>query len=105
MLNSTVLCGDVADKELLFNENEQTDIYCAVTSDDEANIMAALQAKRMGARQVMALIMRPAYVDLIEGGENQLHSPQEATISSILAQVRRGDVVSVQSLRWCGGSN
>lgn len=101
LLNSTVLCGDVGDKELMFNENiEQTDIYCAVTSDDEANIMAALQAKRMGARQVMALIMRPAYVDLIEGGEiNIAISPQEATISSILAQVRRGDVVSVHSLR------
>jgi trk system potassium uptake protein TrkA len=99
--NSTVLYGDVADKELMFNENiEQTDIYCAVTSDDEANIMAALQAKRMGARQVMALIMRPAYVDLIEGGEiNIAISPQEATISSILAHVRRGDVVSVHSLR------
>lgn len=99
--NSTVLCGDVADKELLFNENiEQIDIYCALTSDDEANIMAALQAKRMGARKVMALIMRPAYVDLIEGGEiNIAISPQEATISSILAKVRRGDVVSVHSLR------
>lgn len=101
LTNTTVLCGDVADKELLFNESiEQTDLYCAVTSDDEANIMAALQAKRMGARQVMALIMRPAYVDLIEGGEiNIAISPQQATISSILAHVRRGDVVSVHSLR------
>jgi trk system potassium uptake protein TrkA len=99
--NSTVLCGDVADKELLFNENiEQMDLYCAVTSDDEANIMAALQAKRMGARQVMALVMRPGYVDLIEGGEiNIAISPQQATISSILAHVRRGDVVNVHSLR------
>ncbi len=99
--NTTILCGDVADKELLFNENiEQTDLYCAVTSDDEANIMAALQAKRMGAREVMALIMRPAYVDLIEGGEiNIAISPQQATISSILAHVRGGDVVSVHSLR------
>lgn len=99
--NTTILCGDVADKELLFNENiEQADLYCAVTSDDEANIMAALQAKRMGAREVMALIMRPAYVDLIEGGEiNIAISPQQATISSILAHVRGGDVVSVHSLR------
>ena len=62
--------------------------------------LAALQAKRMGARQVMALIMRPAYVDLIEGGEiNIAISPQQATISSILAHVRRGDVVSVHSMR------
>ncbi len=101
LTNTTVLCGDVADKELLFNENiEEVDMYCAVTSDDEANIMAALQAKRMGARQVLALIMRPAYIDLIEDGEiNIAISPQQATISSILAHVRRGDVVSVHSLR------
>lgn len=101
LANTTVLCGDVSDKDLLFNENiDQVDLYCAVTSHDEANIMAALQAKRMGARQVMALIMRPAYVDLIEGGEiNIAISPQQATISSILAHVRRGDVVSVHSMR------
>lgn len=99
--NATVICGEATDKELLFNENiENTDVFCAITSDDESNIMAALQAKRMGVRQVIALITRPAYVDLIEGGEiNVAISPQLATTSSILAHIRRGDVVNVHSLR------
>lgn len=99
--NTTVICAESTDKELLFNENiGNTDVFCAVTSDDEANIMAALQAKRMGVRQVIALVNRLAYIDLIEGGEiNVAISPQLATTGSILTHIRRGDVVNVHSLR------
>jgi trk system potassium uptake protein len=96
-----VLHGEASDAELLQNENiEHADVFCAVSDDDEANILACMQAKRMGVKQVMALIARTAYVDLIEGGPiNIAISPQYATIGSILAQVRRGDIVSVHSLR------
>lgn len=96
-----VLHGDAADRELLLNENiENTDVFCAVTNSDEANIMSALLAKRLGARKVMALINRPAYVDVIEGSEIDIAiSPQQTTISSLLTHVRRGDVVNVHSLR------
>ncbi len=98
---ATVLLGNASDKELLINENiEHTDVFCAMTNDDEANIMACMQAKRLGVRQTMALITRTAYVDLIEGsGINIALSPQQASISSILAYLRRGDVVNVHSLR------
>ncbi len=96
-----VLLGDVSDEELLIEENiEGTDVFCALTNDDEANIMSALLAKRLGARKVMALINRAAYVDLVESGEIDIAiSPQEATIGSLLAHVRRGDVEMVHSLR------
>ncbi len=96
-----VLLGDVSDEELLIEENiEGTDVFCALTNDDEANIMSALLAKRLGARKVMALINRTAYVDLVESGEIDIAiSPQEATIGTLLAHVRRGDVVKVHSLR------
>ncbi|MCK4607845.1 MAG: Trk system potassium transporter TrkA, partial [Gammaproteobacteria bacterium] len=98
---TTVLLGNASDKELLMSENvESTDVFCAVTDDDEVNIMACMQAKRLGVRQTMALITRTAYVDLIEGsGINIAISPQLASISSILAYLRRGDVVNVHSLR------
>ncbi len=98
---AVVLCGDAADKTLLYNENiEETDVFCALTNDDETNIMSATLAKRMGARKVMALINRPAYVDLIEGGEIDIAiSPQQATISSLLTHIRRGDIAQVHSLR------
>lgn len=96
-----VLLGDVADEELLVEENiENTDVFCAVTNDDEANILSAMLAKRLGARKVMALINRAAYVDLVESGEIDIAiSPQQATIGSLLAHVRRGDVVVVHALR------
>lgn len=101
-LESTiVLYGDAADEELLLEENiENTDVFCALTNDDEANILSAMLAKRMGARKVMALINRAAYVDLVQSGIIDIAiSPQQATIGSLLAHVRRGDVVVVHSLR------
>jgi len=96
-----VLQGDVADEELLIEENvENTDVFCAVTNDDEANILAAMLAKRLGAHKVMALINRSAYVDLVQGSPIDVAiSPQQATIGSLLKHVRRGDVVEVHSLR------
>jgi trk system potassium uptake protein TrkA len=96
-----VLHGDAADEELLLEENvENTDVFCAVTNDDEANILSAMLAKRLGARKVMALINRPAYVDLVQSGAIDIAiSPQQATIGSLLKHVRRGDVVVVHSLR------
>ena len=96
-----VLHGSASDKELLIEENiEEVDIFCAVTNDDEANIMSSMLAKRMGARKVMALINNPAYVDLVQGGEIDIAiSPSQATIGTLLAHVRRGDIVNVHSLR------
>ena len=96
-----VLSGDAADGELLQEENiENTDVFCAVTNDDEANILSSLLAKRLGARKVIALINRAAYVDLVESGSIDIAvSPQQATIGSLLTHVRRGDVVVVHSLR------
>ena len=101
LAKTIVLLGDAADEELLLEENiENTDVFCAVTNDDEANILSAMLAKRLGARKVMALINRAAYVDLVESGDIDIAiSPQQATIGSLLAHVRRGDVVVVHSLR------
>jgi trk system potassium uptake protein len=99
--HTIVLQGDAADGELLLEENiEQTDVFCALTNDDEANILSAMLAKRLGAKKVMSLINRAAYVDLVESGDIDIAiSPPQATIGSLLAHVRRGDVVMVHSLR------
>ena len=98
---TVVLHGSASDKELLIEENiEDVDIFCAVTNDDEANIMSSMLAKRLGARKVMALINNPAYVDLVQGGEIDIAiSPSQATIGTLLTHVRRGDIVNVYSLR------
>jgi len=96
-----VLLGDAADKELLLEENiESTDVFCALTNDEEANILSAMLAKRLGARKVMSLINRASYVDLVQSETIDVAiSPQQATIGSLLTHIRRGDVVVVHSLR------
>lgn len=96
-----VLHGDAADEELLLEENiENTDVFVALTNDEEANILSAMLAKRLGARKVMSLINRTAYVDLVESGMIDIAiAPQQATIGSLLTHIRRGDVVMVHSLR------
>ncbi len=102
MLSKTIVFhGDASDASLLSEENvEQVDAFIAVTNDDEANIMSAMLAKRMGAAKAMVLIQRSAYVDLVQGGEIDIaFSPQQATISALLTHIRRGDIVNVYSLR------
>jgi len=99
--NTLVLTGDAADEELLLEENiDETDVFVALTNAEEANILSAMLAKKLGARQVMALINKPSYAELMEGGKIDIAiSPQTITIGALLAYVRRGDVVRVHSLR------
>ncbi len=99
--HAIVLNGDAADEELLLEENiENTDVFCALTNADEANIISCMLAKRLGAHKVMALINRAAYVDLVQSNVIDIAiSPQQATIGSLLAHIRKGDVVVVHSLR------
>jgi len=101
LLSSIVLVGDCADEDLLREESiDQTDIYCALTNDDEANILSAMLAKRLGCQRVLALINRPAYAELVEGGSIDIAvSPQQITLGALLAHIREGAPVSVYSLR------
>jgi len=103
-LDSTiVLLGDASDEDLLKEENiDSTDVFCSLTNDDEANMISAMLAKRLGASKVMALITRTAYVDLVQSRIADIDiaiSPEQATIGNLLRYVRRGDVVQVHSLR------
>lgn len=99
--NTIVLNGDAADEELLIEENiDSADVFAALTNSEEANILSAMLAKRLGADKVMALINKPSYAELMESGSIDIAiSPQTVTIGSLLAHVRRGDVVRVHSLR------
>lgn len=96
-----VLQGDASDQELLFEEHiENIDLFLALTSDDEANIMAALLAKRLGAKKAIVLVQRMAYLHLIQGGTIDIAmSPQQSTISALSSYVRKGDIVKVVSLK------
>ncbi len=96
-----VLEGDGADDR--FQEEidvDHADVFCAVTNDDQANIFAAMLAKRRGVRKVICLINRPSYVDLVQSGSIDIAiSPQVATVSAVLARVREGGTTVVHTLR------
>ena len=101
LTNTLVLNGDGTDEKLMQQENVgEVDVFCALTNDDENNIMSALLAKQAGAEKVLALINRSAYVDLVQGGKIDIAlSPAHVTIGSLLSYVRQGDVAAVHSLR------
>lgn len=98
--HSIILTGDASDENLLLEENiDRTDVFCTVTSDDEANILCSMLAKRLGARTVMSLVDRNAYMSMVETGsiDNAIY-PQHTTIGCLLAYVRRGHISRVHSL-------
>lgn len=96
-----ILHGDGADEDLLLEENVgEMDLFLALTSDDEDNIMSAMLAKRLGANRVMSLINRRAYADMMQGSTIDIAiSPAQTVIGELLAHLRRGDVAAVHSLR------
>lgn len=97
---SLVLVGNCADGDLLHEEGiEETDVFCALTNDDEANILSSMLARRLGAGKVITLINRSAYVDLV--GSDRIDvavSPQQITVGALLTHIRKGHVVRVHSL-------
>jgi trk system potassium uptake protein TrkA len=98
--DSIVLHGSGNEPLLLEQENiENTDVFCALTDNDESNIMMSMLAKRLGAKKAITLITNSAYADLIGEEIDIAISPQQITISSLLMHVRRGDISAVHSLR------
>lgn len=96
-----VLAGSATDEKLLREEDiSETDVFCALTNDDQTNIMSSMLAKRLGVRKTITLISNPSYVDLVQGGDIDIAiSPQLITIGKLLRYVRRGHFVNVHSLR------
>ena len=101
LTKALVIKGDCTSEEILFEENiEQCDIFCAVTNDDQTNLLAALMAKKMGASKVLTLISRHNYAQLLERDQIDIAiSPQHITIGGLLVHVRKGNMARIHSLR------
>ena len=96
----TVLHGDGTSQEVLKEENiQETDCFIAVTDDEEANILGALLAKRLGAKKSIALINRVEYMPLVSTvGIDGVINPRHAAVSKILNYIRKGKIVSATPL-------
>ena len=98
--NTLILKGTASDEKLLSEEGvAETDIFCALTNDDEENILSAMLARELGCKQTAVLINRAAYVDILERNLGIVLSPSQITIGSVLTHVRTGDISAVHSLR------
>ncbi|MBM93708.1 MAG: Trk system potassium transporter TrkA [Legionellales bacterium] len=100
--NVTVLQGDASDDRLLKEEHiEDSDIFCAITTDDEDNILNALQAKHLGAKKTIALIQRDNYLAMLNHRILDIAlSPQHIILSSILPHSRSEATHNTIPLRW-----
>ncbi len=102
-LSSSVLVLNVGstDETVFTNEGiANTDLFIAITGDDDTNFMSCLLAKKLGAHRAISLINRHKYIDLTEETNIDLaFSPAEATLSELLKHLRQGDVIAAHSLR------
>jgi trk system potassium uptake protein TrkA len=94
-LNRTiVLNGNGSDEEFLKSENiENIDVFCALTNDDETNIMSAFLAKKLGAKKTIILVNNYTYINILPKNFVDIAlSPQRLTVSMVLQHLAEGDV-------------
>ena len=91
-----VLEGDIADADLLEEADVgRYDMVVALTGEDDANILACLYAKSVGAGETVAIVHRLALLSLLgQAGIDVALSPRTATANGVLRFVR-GDVAAV----------
>jgi trk system potassium uptake protein TrkA len=96
-----VLNGDGTDLTLLQEENiGAADVFAAVTSHEEDNVLIALLGRKMGAQRTIARVAHMGYVPLVSNlGLDLVISPRFSAVGAILRYLRRGKVLNVTSLR------
>jgi trk system potassium uptake protein TrkA len=106
----TVINGDATSVRVL--EEEQisgTHYFVACTKDDENNIVTCLQASKMGAQHVQAVINKGDYEDVIETlrssvGIEQIVSPRIATANEVLRYISPTPCIELGQLQEGGGT-
>ena len=94
------------DESLLISENiSQTDVFCSLTNDDEANIMSAFLAKKLGAKKTMILVNNISYMDIIpKRFIDNVIAPYRLTISLVMQDLREGDFAQEVILKMHTGA-
>ena len=84
----------------MLEENiEHMDVFCALTNDDEANILSAMLAKKLGSKTVLSIINKTSYSDLIEKQEIDITiSPEDLTMGELLTHIRKASILKAHSL-------
>jgi len=96
LLEVTIVNSDCNAREHLEEERVgSSDVFIACTGDDEANIMAAVEAKELGAKKIMAVVGRPDYANVVgKLGIDHAVSPREVMAKQVLSYLHTGPVIS-----------
>ncbi len=96
LVRATVVCADATRKVTLEEERiGGCDYFVACTGNDENNIMAGLEAKDLGAKQIMAIVGRPDYDEIVGRlGIDMAVSERDAMARQILGMLTEGPVLS-----------
>ena len=94
---TTVLQGAETSLDVLREASiDQCDLFCALSDDEERNMLTALIAKKYGAYKVAVLVEQFEYVSVMNSlGVKAVISPRMVTVSEILTYIRKGHVNSV----------
>lgn len=98
---AVILNGDALDHELLREAGaHEADTFISLSNDDQANILAAVMAKREGCPRVLSLVSNTDYSGIIRTLGIDAHiSPKAMTVSTILQHVRRGSIRRVHAVQ------
>lgn len=98
--NTTVVNGNATRRNDLEEERVgSVDVFVACTGSDENNIVGAVEARDIGAKQVMALVGRPDYAHIVGRlGIDVAVSPREVVNKQVLGYLATGAVVSRTNL-------
>ncbi len=97
---AVVLHGDATEIDVLKDAAvEITDIFIALSENEQTNLLTALLAKKHGAKKTIVLTNEPELVHIINQVDvDVVVNPRLVTASAILQHVRRGQILSIAKL-------
>ncbi len=101
MLDTTLVVHCDAMRRVHLEEERvgRADVFVACTGDDEDNIMLCVEARDLGAKQIMALISRPDYASVMgKLGIDLAVSEREVMARQILTYLTKGIEISHSKL-------
>ncbi len=100
LVRSTVVQADATRRSILEEERVgSADYFIACTGDDENNIMAGVEARDIGAKNIMAVVGRPDYANVVgKLGIDLAVSPRDVLALQILGFLNTGPVISRSTL-------
>ncbi|MEK6233453.1 MAG: NAD-binding protein, partial [Planctomycetales bacterium] len=93
--HATVVHSDARIKKNLQEERVgSADVFVACTGDDENNIMACVETKELGVKNVLAIVSRPDYANVLgKLGLSGAVSPRQVFAKQIMSYLTTGPMI------------